>query len=96
MHNAGSSPYRATPQVLFLCALPSCRPDGSERLCQRAGFQKRSDLYINSYAKGQDWSDPITQAIEDRFATSGLDVNLHIEYMDSKRYSDEDYQKSAV
>ncbi|MEN6442488.1 MAG: PAS domain S-box protein [Methanoregula sp.] len=50
-------------------------------------------LYINSYHEGLDWSDPITRAIEDRFTGSGLDINLHVEFMDSKRYSDENYKK---
>ena len=50
--------------------------------------ERKEVLYINSYSKGLEWSDPITQAVEDRMRTSGYDVNLHIEYMDEKRYQD--------
>lgn len=53
---------------------------------------RREVLYINSYSKGLEWSDPITQAVEDRRRTSGYDVNLHIEYMDEKRYQDAAYE----
>jgi len=54
---------------------------------------RKEILYINSYHEGLDWSDPIMQAIDDRLDTSGYNVNLHVEFMDSKRYSDEQYQK---
>ena len=54
--------------------------------------ERREVLYINSYSKGLEWSDPITQAVEDRMRTSGYDVNLHVEYMDEKRYQDAAYE----
>jgi PAS domain S-box-containing protein len=53
---------------------------------------RKEVLYINSYSKGLEWSDPITRAIEDRMLTSGYDVNLHVEYMDEKRYQDPAYE----
>jgi PAS domain S-box-containing protein len=54
--------------------------------------ERKEVLYINSYSKGLEWSDPITRAVEDRMRTSGYDVNLHIEYMDEKRYQDTVYE----
>jgi len=54
--------------------------------------EQKEVLYLNSYSKGLEWSDPITQAIEDRMRDSGYEVNLHIEYMDEKRYQDMTYE----
>ena len=34
--------------------------------------ERREVLYINSYSKGLEWSDPITQAVEDRMRTFRL------------------------
>ncbi len=46
-------------------------------------------LYLNSYHKGFLWSDEITRGIEDVLKE---EVNLHIEYMDSKRQYHEEYK----
>lgn len=54
--------------------------------------ERKEVLYINSYSKGLEWSDPITLAIEEGMQSSGLDVNLHVEYMDGKRYQDPGYE----
>ncbi len=54
--------------------------------------ERKEVLYINSYSKGLEWSDPITAAVEDRMQASGFDVNLHIEYLDEKRYQDPEYE----
>ena len=54
--------------------------------------ERKEVLYLNSYSKGLEWSDPITLAIEDRMRDSGYEVNLHIEYMDEKRYKDPAYE----
>ncbi|HQK56750.1 MAG TPA: PAS domain S-box protein [Methanolinea sp.] len=53
--------------------------------------QRKEVLYLNSYHRGQEWSDPITDAIEEVLLNSGTPVNLHIEYMDSKRFTEEEY-----
>ena len=58
--------------------------------------ERKEVLYINSYSKGLEWSDPITQAVEDGMRTSGYDVNLHVEYMDEKRYQDPAYESMLV
>jgi len=46
-------------------------------------------LLLNSYHQGYLWTDEITQGIEDTFRKANLD--LHIEYMDSKRHTEESY-----
>mgnify|MGYP003803482501 CR=1 FL=1 len=56
------------------------------------GTERKEVLYINSYSQGLEWSDSITRAVEDRMLTSGYNVNLHIEYMDEKRYQDPVYE----
>ncbi len=53
--------------------------------------ERKEVLYLNSYHRGQEWSDPITDAIEEVLFTSKTPINLHVEYMDSKRFSDDEY-----
>jgi PAS domain S-box-containing protein len=47
-------------------------------------------VLLNSYHKGYLWSDEITRGVEDTLAGHGVD--LHIEYMDTKRQFDDAYQ----
>jgi PAS domain S-box-containing protein len=61
-----------------------------------ASTDRKEVLYINSYSKGLEGSDLITQAVEDSMLTSGYDVNLHVEYMDEKRYQDPAYESMLV
>ncbi|MFA5266505.1 MAG: ABC transporter substrate binding protein [Methanoregula sp.] len=58
--------------------------------------ERKEVLYLNSYSKGLEWSDAVTQAVEDGMRTSGYQVNLHIEYMDEKRYQDPAYESMLV
>ena len=44
-------------------------------------------LVLNSYHRGYLWSDNILSGIESEFARAGLDVELTVEYMDTKRHS---------
>ena len=48
-------------------------------------------LVLHSYHAGLSWTDAITAGIEKTFAEAADDVQLHIEYLDSKRFSDESY-----
>lgn len=52
--------------------------------------KKQRVLVINSYHVGYKWSDDITKAIQQHFA-SREDVELYIEYMDTKRHRDPFY-----
>jgi len=56
--------------------------------------ERKEVLYLNSYHRGQEWSDPITDAIEDAFLNSSAPINLHVEYMDSKRFTDDEYVRT--
>ncbi len=48
-------------------------------------------LLLNSYHQGYLWTDEITRGVEETLA--GADVELHIEYMDTKRQFDVAYQE---
>jgi PAS domain S-box-containing protein len=74
--------------LLLFCILIAL----SGTVCAATSHERKEVLYLNSYSKGLEWSDPITQAVEDRMRTSGYEVNLHIEYMDEKRYQDPVYE----
>ncbi len=54
--------------------------------------EKRNVLVLNSYHHGYLWSDQIMQGIRDVLEASPYAIDLHIEYMDSKRYGTEDMQ----
>jgi len=51
--------------------------------------EKKKVLYLNSYHIGMKWSDEITKAISDTFQKY-YDVELYIEYLDTKRFSIEE------
>lgn len=52
-----------------------------------ADDKKINILYLNSYHNGYEWSDSILGGVRDTFDRSGKNIYLQIEYMDSKRYS---------
>ncbi len=47
---------------------------------------KRRVLLLNSYHPGYPWSDRITSAIHRELGACDLEVELHVEYMDTKRH----------
>ncbi|MFW5499259.1 MULTISPECIES: hybrid sensor histidine kinase/response regulator [unclassified Maridesulfovibrio] len=59
----------------------------------QADSEKRNVLYLNSYQNGYRWSDDILDGVRDTFAASGLNIDLHIEYMDTKRFKDQDFME---
>ncbi|WP_027722319.1 hybrid sensor histidine kinase/response regulator [Maridesulfovibrio zosterae] len=48
--------------------------------------EKFNVLFLNSYQNGYAWSDDILSGVRDVLNSSGLTVDLHIEYMDTKRF----------
>ncbi len=56
-----------------------------------AGEPSKNVLLLNSYHNGYLWSDGITNGVQRAF--SGSSVELHIDYMDTKRQFGSDYQK---
>lgn len=46
-------------------------------------------LLLNSYHYGMDWTDGETEGVREVLVRSGRPVELHVEYMDTKRLSDE-------
>ncbi|UJX40216.1 PAS domain S-box protein [Desulfovibrio sp. JY] len=49
---------------------------------------RKNVLYFNSYQNGYQWSDEILSGIRAGLAHSEYNVDLQIEYMDSKKYTD--------
>ncbi|HML59432.1 MAG TPA: PAS domain S-box protein [Solidesulfovibrio sp.] len=49
---------------------------------------RKNVLYFNSYQNGYQWSDEILGGIREAFSLSDFNVDLQIEYMDSKKYTD--------
>lgn len=52
---------------------------------------KKNILLLHSYSASNPWSRSISEGIEEQFAQADLDYTLHIEFMDTKRYSDKGY-----
>ena len=52
---------------------------------------KKKVLILNSYHRGYKWTDDITEGIESVLKAENANATLHIEYMDTKRISDEQY-----
>ncbi|WP_462324573.1 hybrid sensor histidine kinase/response regulator [Desulfoplanes sp.] len=48
---------------------------------------RKNVLLLNSYENGYSWSDTIVQGVKQRFAKSPYNVDLQVEYMDSKRHT---------
>ena len=47
---------------------------------------KKTVFYLNSYHHGYTWSDRILEGIRDVLGQSGLNIELQIEYLDTKKY----------
>lgn len=58
-----------------------------------AESEKRNVLYLNSYQNGYKWSDDILEGLRKSVLQSGLNIDLHIEYMDTKRFKDEEFME---
>ena len=55
--------------------------------------QKKKVLVLNSYHIGFKWTDDIVRGIESVFVSEKDKIDLYIEYMDTKRLSDEHYSQ---
>jgi len=55
---------------------------------------RKSVLFLNSYHNGYAWSDDILTGLRSFFAESGYDVDMQIEYMDTKRFATPEREKS--
>ncbi|MHC1789592.1 PAS domain S-box protein [Solidesulfovibrio sp.] len=65
--------------LLFVLAVP---------MAARAEKIRKNVLFFNSYQNGYQWSDEILAGVREAFAKSDFNVDLQIEYMDSKKYAD--------
>lgn len=69
--------YLLLPLLLLGLIRPAC------------GQELSHVLLLNSYHYGLDWTDEETRGIRDVLEQSGQAIELHVEYMDTKRLSDE-------
>ncbi len=68
--------------VLFL-SLFACLPGN-------AAYGAKQILILHSYNQGFPWTDDVMRGMLTVFDSSGIDPNLHIEYMDTKRHIEEE------
>ncbi|MFZ7124704.1 MAG: response regulator [Desulfobacterales bacterium] len=74
----------------MLAPPPAAHSDVSEFI-DSALKSARHVLLLHSYHDGMMWTDAIDQGFNEVMAECGVRVDLHVEYMDGKRYSDPDY-----
>ncbi|MCI5222328.1 MAG: PAS domain S-box protein [Candidatus Electrothrix sp. AR4] len=53
-------------------------------------------LFINSYHPGYSWSDEIERGVLERFAESGKKVDFYVEYLDTRRFTDQKLQEKTA
>jgi PAS domain S-box-containing protein len=53
--------------------------------------EKKNVLFLNSYQNGYAWSDGILDGVRSVLGDSGIPIDLHIEYMDTKRFFGDRY-----
>ncbi|WP_321403125.1 ATP-binding protein [Maridesulfovibrio sp.] len=58
-----------------------------------AESDKRNVLYLNSYQNGYKWSDEILEGVRSYFSESGMNIDMHIEYMDTKRFKGQEFME---
>lgn len=56
-----------------------------------AESEKQNVLFLNSYQNGYAWSDDILKGVREVLESSGLTIDLHIEYMDTKRFQSDGF-----
>ncbi|MCW7752614.1 PAS domain S-box protein [Desulfobotulus sp. H1] len=67
--------------IMLSVLLLSAAAGADERLKKRV-------VYLNSYEDGYVWSDTLLQGVRDVLQETSYAVELHVEYMDTKRYPD--------
>jgi len=55
-------------------------------VCAESAQSEKAVLLLHSYHPGLSWTDEITSAITRTFQNSGQPIQLHVEYLDTKRF----------
>ena len=76
--------------VLWLLACTAVCSAGAQ---DSAGRRSRRILYLNSYNNGYAWSDNILEGIRSVLPVESRSLNFQMEYLDAKRYENEQIQK---
>ena len=77
----------AAAVILFLCGFCNTLP-------AEASDKTKHVLLLNSYHKGYPWTDEITRGVEETL--TGRNIDLHVEYMDTKRQFGREYLLSLA
>lgn len=75
---------------IFLCALCPRSLAAAEE-----GLQRRV-LILHSYYPDYQWTENVMAGMEEVFAAAEEDIQLHVEYMDTKRYHDPHYLEQIL
>ncbi len=82
--------WRGVLQVISVYLLVSLSPEPT--MSQDPNRQQNNVLYINSYALGYSWTDSLVKGVTGAFA-SREDVQLYIEFLDAKRFGQEQFER---
>lgn len=58
-----------------------------------SGIEKKNVLILHSYHQSFKWTDDINTGIEQVFGDTYKDINLYVEYMDTKRFSSNEHYR---
>jgi len=83
-------PDRANPRFVALLALLAILLFPA-RFSPCNGESASKILILNSYHKEYEWTDNIVKGVKDRLRKEKIKNDLYVEYMDSKRYFNEEY-----
>jgi len=72
--------------IILLTILPL-----TETVIYAEADREKHILVLNSYHKGLSWTDSLVKGIDSVLRTEARNMNLHYEYMDSKRYYSPEY-----
>ncbi len=78
---------------ILLALLLSSPPSGS-LLAHESGH--KHVLILHSYHAGNSWTDGVMAGMQKAFATTDEDIQLHVEYLDTKRYQNPEYFSSIL
>ena len=86
-------PVRQYASSLFLLLALICA-------CSRASAAQQPDawriLFLNSYDRGNSWSDDVESGIRTRLTDSAREIEMSVEYLDTRRFTGEEVQENMA
>ena len=82
---------------IFMFLISSCNikkeKNGREDI-ETLKYAGKKILFVNSYHKGFEWSDGITNSLKQGLSNKNIELKIH--YMDTKRNTEEEFKKQAA